>query len=429
MGKTIINIVEMTLKESLKIKFGAERPEWAEDELVEAMFIYQRYRGIVEEQAYVTRGSVLSCEFGTKPVYMDCIEDHGVYVGSDPLMTCGDCLPSNIHEFGSCMCPESNYAGRLPMLPGCWQDGTKAEKAWGNREAHICMPLINKEQGWQQIDKDVLIESHAHIKEPALLGNAVLVCNYGGIIRIREVPERVETPEEAQLVTMEQMDAFGFQITEERLEELNRLLEEFGITEKESIACFLATCAHESMNGTAIREFGSEEYFQEHGYSSETSGGGYMQLTGDTQVEFYAYLGIAEEDMPENVVEDIANNYAWLSAVWEWAEHKKGGGVIMNDYVNKNGGDEGIFLVTQYFINSYLDPEFYPDFNNDLSTIKEGNSYEYYWKEEWVDKKEGNRYVGTLHINGRVYRLPVGYYDRLQKYKLAMQIFCGKVIE
>lgn len=59
----------------------------------------------------------------------------------------------------------------------------------------------------------------------------------------------------------------------------------------------------------------------------------------------------------------------------------------MNDYVNKNGGDEGIFLVTQYFINSYLDPKFYPDFNNELSTIKEGNSYEYYWEEEWVDKK------------------------------------------
>lgn len=198
MGKTIINIVEMTLKESLKIKFGAERPEWAEDELVEAMFIYQRYRGIVEEQAYVTRGSVLSCEFGTNPVYMDCIEDHGVYVGSDPLMTCGDCQQSNVHEFGSCMCPETNYAGRLPMSPECWLDGTRAEKAWGNTEAHICMPLINKEQGWQQIDKDVLIESHAHIKEPALLSNAVLVCNYGGIIRIREVPERVETLEEGR---------------------------------------------------------------------------------------------------------------------------------------------------------------------------------------------------------------------------------------
>lgn len=264
------------------------------------------------------------------------------------------------------------------------------------------------------------------------MSNAVLVCNYGGIIRIREVPEKeegVEEPEEGQLVTMEQMEQFGFVITEEGLEELNRLLEEFGVTERESIACFLATCAHESMNGTKLMEAGTEEYFEEHDYSSEERGAGYIQLTGDTQEKFYTeYLEMDEGDMPENRVEDIANNYAWLSAVWEWAGNKMGDGVIMNDYVNEHGGSEGIFLVTQYFINGYLSKTYYPNFDGDLSTIKEGNTYEYDWDEKWTDGK-GDEYVGTLHINGRVYRLPVNYKDRLEKYKLAMEVFCGRVIE
>lgn len=188
------NLRRMTLKESLELKMEAENGEWVENELLELMCRYQRYHDIVEEQAYVIRGSVLSCEYGTKEVRIDCVEDHGVYVGTAPLMTCGDCQHTNIHEFGSCMCPESNYVGRLPMTPGFFMDGSMAEKALGNNQAHICRPLINLEQGWRQIDEDLLVESHAHMTEPVLLSSAVLVCNYGGIIRVREVPEKVETP-------------------------------------------------------------------------------------------------------------------------------------------------------------------------------------------------------------------------------------------
>ena len=186
------NLRRMTLKESLELKMEAENGEWGENELLELMCRYQRYHSIVEEQAYVIRGSVLSCEYGTKEVRIDCTEDHGVYVGTAPLMTCGDCQHTNIHEFGSCMCPESNYAGRLPMPPGFFMDLSRAEKAPGNNLAHVCRPLINLEQGWRQIDEDLLVESQAHMTEPALLSSAVLVCNYGGIIRVREVPEKEE---------------------------------------------------------------------------------------------------------------------------------------------------------------------------------------------------------------------------------------------
>lgn len=63
-----------------------------------------------------------------------------------------------------------------------WEQGGEA---LGNNHAHICRPLNNLERGWWQMDEDLLVESHAHVMQPALLGNAILVCNYGGIIRIR----------------------------------------------------------------------------------------------------------------------------------------------------------------------------------------------------------------------------------------------------
>ena len=67
-----------------ELKMEAENGEWGENERIELMSRYQRYRGIVEEQAYVIRGSVLTCQYGTKAVRIDCTEDHGVYVGSAP---------------------------------------------------------------------------------------------------------------------------------------------------------------------------------------------------------------------------------------------------------------------------------------------------------------------------------------------------------
>ena len=57
-----------------------------------------------------------------------------------------------------------------------------------------------------------------------------------------------------------------------------------------------------------------------------------------------------------------------------------------------------------------------------------GNSYEYHWEEVWIDAKTGDEYVGTLQINGRIYRLPIGYYYRLKKYHEAMRIFGGREI-
>lgn len=159
-----------------------------QNQYLEMMYMYQRYYGVVETKEYVPQGSILSCQYGTKLSKLDCLEDHGVYSRGYPVMTISDCAVSNIHSFGSCLCPEKNYEGRLPMTVAQDSKGTSAKKAPGNNYAHICVPVINENSVWLQMDSKVLIELKQKGYAPILLESAVLVCQYGGIIRIKEVP-------------------------------------------------------------------------------------------------------------------------------------------------------------------------------------------------------------------------------------------------
>ena len=121
-------------------------------------------------------------------------------------------------------------------------------------------------------------------------------------------------------------------------------------------------------------------------------------------------------------MQDIAENYAWEISAWEWAVQGKGENVVLNDYVKEHGGGENIFFVTQYFINGYLDKNDYPYFSSDLTYIRRDGNFSYDFNEKWTDKG-GNTFTGVLNVNGRKYRLPVNYKDRLKKYREAMKIF------
>lgn len=160
-----------------------------QDQYLEMMYMYQRYYGVVETKKYVLQGSILSCQYGTKLSKLDCLEDHGVYSGGNPVMTISDCADSNIHSFGSCLCPEKNYEGRLPMTVAQDSKGTPAKKAPGNNYAHICVPVINENSVWHQVDSKVLIELKQKGYAPILSESAVLVCQYGGVICVKEVPK------------------------------------------------------------------------------------------------------------------------------------------------------------------------------------------------------------------------------------------------
>ena len=204
------------------IKDKEEQEKEHQEELCRLMEQYGAYLGVLEEQKYVLRGSKLACEYGTSEALLDMYYDYGATWSSFqlPIATCADFFPGNIHHFGSCLCPEEQYVGRLPMSKGTLENGGMAIKSQKNTYAHICVPLISKDQGWKQIDEEVLIEIGRKGYAPLLRDNAVLICQYGGIIRIVEVPDVTEKePEELEWIPTQILQLDGNSVQEKKLKE------------------------------------------------------------------------------------------------------------------------------------------------------------------------------------------------------------------
>ncbi len=104
--------------------------------------------------------------------------------------------------------------------------------------------------------------------------------------------EEDEEPEEevrAWLVTARELEEMTYvdsqlgelrwELTEESLEELDRVLREYGITTPEAISQFLAQAAVETAAGRYLTELGDEAYFNNYGYTTGTRGAGYLHLT------------------------------------------------------------------------------------------------------------------------------------------------------
>lgn len=106
-----------------------------------------------------------------------------------------------------------------------------------------------------------------------------------------ETPHTVRQPEteEPQLVTAEQMEQLTYidsklgelkwQLSEQSLAELNRVLWEYEIRQPEQISHFLAQATVETSAGQKLTETGDEAYFRQYGYTHGTRGAGYLQLT------------------------------------------------------------------------------------------------------------------------------------------------------
>lgn len=102
-------------------------------------------------------------------------------------------------------------------------------------------------------------------------------------------PSPEAPPRPAPLVTAEQLSAMSYTdsvlgeltwtISDESLEDLNRVLREYKILTAEEISQFLAQAAVETAGGRWLLELGDEAYFQHHGYTSGTRGAGFFHLT------------------------------------------------------------------------------------------------------------------------------------------------------
>ena len=167
-------------------------------EILDMIVMHNAFLRIIKEESYVSRGSMIYCSEGLRAMFLDCSKDHGIYVGANPVMACCDCTPYNIHNFGSCRCQGKEYKGQLPKTPDQWNDGQKAVRFFDSEEAHICIPVVDEDYGWRQIDNNLLTEVNIGEYSPLLKDKAVLVCLYGGIIYILDTTEKEE--EEKSLV-------------------------------------------------------------------------------------------------------------------------------------------------------------------------------------------------------------------------------------
>lgn len=354
----------LTLKFSMEERKAAQ--EMVDKYLLELMYMHQAYHDSLSrkvESQYALRGSKIKCSYGTKTALLDCTKDHGVLMESQPVLTCWDCGKSNIYNFGSCMCPEKLYMSKkvngkpLPMTGAVFPDGREAKRAWMNRYAHICVPLMGRE--WLQEDTVLMIEDNDAAVQ-ALVGTAVLTCQYGGMISIEEVPE-IEDVLENFLVTLDHLDDFGFYIgsdDEERIKGvtvLNDMLKKYNITTNEEIAFFMGQVAKESRFGARTLESYSgnspEQYFNTK-YSNRNDlgntggndgelyrGAGYIHLTGrynytrfanfvnDSSIIKEGYKKVGgnyNRDVSKIKSSDVGvidiGEYAWESAAWFWTE-------------------------------------------------------------------------------------------------------------
>jgi|GEM_PF-2497505 len=267
--------------------------EQHQEKYTEMMYMHQLYNGIIEKQQYTLRGSKLSCSYGTDYSLLDTVQDHGIYKGNLPVLTTIDCGKSNICDFGSCLCPESNYAGRLPMTVGS-KNGKTAKKVSYNNFAHICVPVVPEGSVWQQVDHSIMAKTCAKGYLPLLLDSAALVCQYGGIIKIVEVPQAGTTQSSGVVYAIAEATSsstFYNYMTQDK-QEANALyiyyyLDKNESWTKEAIAGLLGNIQHESvMNPGAWQSMGTS------GNGNINQGYGLVQWTA-AQDKFLKYAGLS----------------------------------------------------------------------------------------------------------------------------------------
>ncbi len=83
----------------------------------------------------------------------------------------------------------------------------------------------------------------------------------------------------------------GRKWTKKNISMMNALLKKYGIKKKKSIALMMATCDQESGQGRIMQEEGDDNYCRSHGYTVYTKGAGYIQITGNDQLDFLSYIG------------------------------------------------------------------------------------------------------------------------------------------
>ena len=245
-----------------------------------------------------------------------------------------------------------------------------------------------------------------------------------------DVQETEKSPQsEYFVVTLEQLESLGFDVTKDDTKYLCQYMYDAGITNEYSITMFIATMLVESQWGTkTIETLNADGTVVGDGYGPDDRGAGYIQLTGEEMQRAFL-MSVGDESMtaykkengeyyePHETAIYIAEHYPARASVYYFAEVPKSGLKPLNQYVVSRmedidaGRDEMVFLIVQYYTNSWVAGS-----NDDLMKLRTGQ-----YTAEFDFEKEiiiDNQVYNVLRIKetGQEYRLPLHYEERQEAY-------------
>ncbi len=209
-------------------------------------------------------------------LYHATVEDRKVEINISPFRCNCSREPHNDKEWDKLEADES-----------CMEEGT-------------CKALINLHDQWDNLPAEnpylLFWNEDRRGMVQGITMSSMLFCRHGGIIT---PVESGQTLQMAGLITIDQLKLLGWNnITQDSIDELNRVLNKYGINSVERIRHFLAQCMKETERGSCLKEGGYinwssqadyEKYYNDKtAYGYKYRGAGYLQLTWD-----YGYLAFA----------------------------------------------------------------------------------------------------------------------------------------
>lgn len=172
------------------------------EELMDRHYEYMAH--FLKEDEYVTRGSVLWCNEGTRLAVFDIPIDHGVgRENGDDIGHCNDCdVNRNIYSFGGCKKPSPNGGPKRKMIVA----NKIPSKAF---EMEKCIPILAK--SWETTSSTGLKiwEYRDRQYYDVITTGDYLTCFYGGVISVLEVPH-ITYPVDYVKVHSRSINCYGY---------------------------------------------------------------------------------------------------------------------------------------------------------------------------------------------------------------------------